>query len=185
ASVEALAADVGLPASHVLPTAGSSDPLHRAVLAFASPARPLVVADPGYEAPERAARFLGAKVIPVPLRKDYAHDCRAMAKADPAAGVIYVCNPNNPTGSVTGKEDLDDLVANQPRGCVVLVDEAYIHFASSAASAVGHVAAGKDVIVLRSFSKLYGMAGLRAGAALARPELLERLRGYGGLGFLP
>ncbi len=185
AFVEALAADVGLPASHILPTAGSSDPLHRAVLAYTSPSRSLVLANPGYEAPERAAKFLGAKVIPVPLRKDFAHDCKAMAKADPAAGVIYVCNPNNPTGSVTRKEDMDDLIASKPKGCIVLVDEAYIHFATSATSAIEHVAAGKDVIVLRSFSKIYGMAGLRAGAALARPDLLERLRGYGGLGFLP
>jgi aspartate/methionine/tyrosine aminotransferase len=85
--------------------------------------------------------------------------------------MIYVCNPNNPTGSVTRKEDIDDLIASKPKGCIVLVDEAYIHFATSAVSAVEHVAAGKDVIVLRSFSKLYGMAGLRAGAALARPDL--------------
>jgi histidinol-phosphate aminotransferase len=185
AFVEALAAALRLPASHVLPTAGSSDPLHRAVLAYTARDRSLVVAEPGYEAPARAANFLGARVIPVPLRRDYAHDCRAMARADAAAGVIYVCNPNNPTGSVTRKEDVDYLVDNKPRGCIVLVDEAYIHFATSATSAIEHVAAGKDVIVLRSFSKLYGMAGLRAGAALARPDVLERLRGYGGLGFLP
>ncbi len=185
AYVEALAAAVGLPTSHILPSAGSSDPLHRAVLAYTSPSRPLVLAEPGYEAPGRAARFLGAKVIPVPLRKDYAHDCKAMAQADPAAGVIYICNPNNPTGSVTRKEDMDYLIAHKPKGCIVLIDEAYIHFSTSATSALEHVAAGKDVIVLRSFSKLYGMAGLRAGAALARPDLLERLRGYGGLGFLP
>jgi histidinol-phosphate/aromatic aminotransferase/cobyric acid decarboxylase-like protein len=144
-----------------------------------------VLADPGYEAPGRAARFLGAKVISVPLRKDYAHDCKAMAQADPATGVIYICNPNNPTGSVTRKEDVDHLVAHKPKGCIVLIDEAYVHFSASATSAIEHVAAGRDVIVLRSFSKLYGMAGLRAGAALARPDLLERLRGYGGLGFLP
>jgi histidinol-phosphate aminotransferase len=185
AFVDAMAAAEGLPTSHILPSAGSSDPLHRAVLAFTSPSRPLVVAEPGYEAPGRAAQFMGAKVISVPLRKDYAHDARAMAQADPAAGVIYICNPNNPTGSVTRKEDVDYLVAHKPTGCIVLIDEAYIHFATSATSAIEHVAAGKDVIVLRSFSKLYGMAGLRAGAALARPDLLERVRGYGGLGFLP
>jgi histidinol-phosphate aminotransferase len=185
AFVEAMAAAEGLATSHILPTAGSSDPLHRAVLAFTSPSRPLVVADPGYEAPGRAAKFMGANVIQVPLRKDYAHDAKAMAGADPAAGVIYICNPNNPTGTVTRKEDVDSIIANKPKGCIVLIDEAYIHFATSATSAIEHVAAGKDVIVLRSFSKLYGMAGLRAGAALGRPDLLERLRGYGGLGFLP
>src|SRR5579872_519459 len=125
AFVEAMADDVGLPATHVLAAAGSSDPLHRAVLAFTSPSRPLVLAEPGYEAPGRAARFLGAKVIKVPLRKDYTHDAKAMAQAHPSAGVIYVCNPNNPTGTVTRKEDVEYVVANKPQGCVVLIDEAY------------------------------------------------------------
>ena len=105
-------------------------------------------------------------------------------KADPKAGVIYICNPNNPTGTITRKADVEAVVANKPDGCVVLIDEAYIHF-SSASSAVGLVAAGKDVIVLRTFSKIYGMAGLRAGAALGRPDLLAKLRGYGGINFLP
>ncbi len=185
AFVEAMAAVEGLPTSYVLPSAGSSDPLHRAVLAFTSPSRPLVLANPGYEAPERAARFLGAKVIQVPLRKDYAHDPQAMVQADPNAGVIYICNPNNPTGTVTRKEAIDFIVAHKPPGCLVLVDEAYIHFATTATPATALVTAGKEVIVLRSFSKLYGMAGLRAGAALGRPDLLERLRGYGGLAFMP
>jgi histidinol-phosphate aminotransferase len=185
AFVEAMAAVEGLPPSYVFPSAGSSDPLHRVVLAFTSPARPLIVADPGYEAPERAARFIGAKVMQVPLRKDYSHDADAMTRADANAGVIYVCNPNNPTGTVTRKEDLAAIVANKPKGCIVLIDEAYIHFSATATPATEMVAAGKDVIVLRSFSKLYGMAGLRAGAALGRPDLLERLRGYGGLGILP
>jgi histidinol-phosphate aminotransferase len=183
--VHAVAEAEGVPPSHVLPAAGSSDPLHRAVLAFASPTRPLVVATPGYEAPEGAARFVGAKAITVPLRKDFSHDPDAMAKAAPDAGVIYVCNPNNPTGTVTRKADVEAIVANKPAGCVVLIDEAYVHFADAAASAAGLVAAGKDVIVLRTFSKLYGMAGLRAGAALGRPDLLARLRGFGGINFLP
>jgi histidinol-phosphate aminotransferase len=185
AFVDAMAASAGLPTSHVLPSAGSSDPLHRAVLAFTSPSRPLVTAEPGYEAPEGAARFIKAKVIRVPLRKDYSHDPEAMAKAHPNAGLIFVCNPNNPTGTVTRKEDVAAIVANKPRGCVVLIDEAYIHFTASASPATDLVAAGKDVVVLRTFSKLYGMAGLRAGAALARPDLLDKLRAFSGLNFLP
>jgi histidinol-phosphate aminotransferase len=185
AFVETLAAAEGVPATHVLPSAGSSDPLHRCVLAFTAPKRPLVVADPGYEAPGNAARFMEAKVIAVPLRKDYSHDAKAMAEADADTGLIYVCNPNNPTGTVTRKEDIDSLVANKPKGCVVLIDEAYLHFAPSATSATPHVAAGKDVIVLRTFSKLYGMAGLRAGAAIGRPDLLDKLRKFGGLGIMP
>jgi histidinol-phosphate aminotransferase len=185
AFAETLAAVEALPSTHVLPAAGSSDPLHRCVLAFTSPSRPLVTADPGYEAPEHAARLVGSKVIRVPLRKDYAHDVRAMARAADNTGLIYICNPNNPTGTVTCKEDIAFLVANKPAGCVVLVDEAYIHFARTAAPATQWVAAGKDVIVLRTFSKIYGMAGLRAGAALGRPDLLDKVRGYSGLPVLP
>src|SRR5207302_1303993 len=94
--VETLAALEGLPDTHVQASAGSSDPLHRAVLAFTGPNKPLVTADPGYEAPERAAKFMEAKVIRVPLRKDYSHNAQAMVAASPQAGVIYVCNPNNP-----------------------------------------------------------------------------------------
>jgi histidinol-phosphate aminotransferase len=183
--VETMAAVLEVPETHVLASAGSSDPLHRAVLAFTSPSRSLVIGDPGYEAPARAAKFVGAKVFQVPLRKDYTHDPQAMLRADPDAGLIYICNPNNPTGTVTRKDDIAEIVAKKPKGCIVLIDEAYIHFAKTATPATEMVAAGKDVIVLRTFSKLYGMAGLRAGAALSRPDLLEKLRSYGGLGILP
>jgi histidinol-phosphate aminotransferase len=180
----AMAEVEGLADDHVMPFAGSSDPLHRAVLAFTGPGKSYVVADPGYEAGERAAHFIGAKTVTVPLRKDYAHDVHAMAQADPNAGLIYVCNPNNPTGSITPKEDIEYLVAHKPSGAIVLLDEAYIHLSKTAEPASALVAADKDVIILRTFSKLYGMAGLRAGAALGRPDLLAKLRGYGA-GALP
>jgi histidinol-phosphate aminotransferase len=183
--VRAMAEAVGVPATHLMPSAGSSDPLFRTVLAFTSPDRPVVVAAPGYEAPDWAARSVGAKVIAVPLRKDYSHDPQGMVKADPNAGVIYICNPNNPTGTVTLKGDVEFVVANKPKGCIVLIDEAYIHFAKTASTAIPLVAAGEDVIVLRTFSKIYGMAGLRAGAALGRPDLLEKLKRYAGINFLP
>jgi histidinol-phosphate aminotransferase len=180
----AMAEVEGIEADHVMPFAGSSDPLHRAVLAYTGPGKSYVTADPGYEAGERAARFLNAKTIPVPLRKDYAHDVHAMAQADPEAGLIYVCNPNNPTGSITPKEDIEYLVSHKPKDAIVLLDEAYIHLSKNAEPASALVAAGKDVIILRTFSKIYGMAGLRAGAALGRPDLLAKLRSYGA-GALP
>jgi histidinol-phosphate aminotransferase len=184
AFVDAMAATEGVPHDHVLPFAGSSDPLHRVVLAYTGPEKSFIVADPGYEAGERAAEFVGARTIKVPLRKDWAHDVRAMAAADPNAGVIYVCNPNNPTGSATSKEDIEYLVNNKPKGAIVLLDEAYIHLSKTAEPASPLVAAGKDVIILRTFSKIYGMAGLRAGAAMGRPDLLAKMRGYGA-GALP
>lgn len=174
----------GLPRDCVAAFAGSSDPLHRAVFAFCGPARGLVVADPGYEAPERAARVLGAKTTKVPLRADGSHDVRAMAAADPQAGLIYLCNPNNPTGSITRPEDVKLLVASKPKDAIVLVDEAYIHFSKNAATAVPMILQNKDVVVLRTFSKLFGMAGLRAGSAMGRFDLIERLREYGA-GALP
>lgn len=157
--------------------AGSSGPLHQAVLAFTSPTKPFVTADPAYEAPERAAKFIGANVIRVPLTKNYAHDVRAMAAASPDAGLIYICNPNNPTGTLTQKSDIEWLVANKPKGAVVLIDEAYTHI-SGAPFNTDLVAKDKDVVILRTFSKIYGMAGLRAGAAIARPDLLQKLNGF-------
>jgi histidinol-phosphate aminotransferase len=182
--VETMAEIEGVSRDHVLPFAGSSDPLHRVVLAFTGPEKSFVVADPGYEAGEKAADFVGARTVKVPLRKDWSHDVRAMAAADPNAGVIYVCNPNNPTGSVTAKDEIEYLVNNKPKGAIVLLDEAYIHLSKTAERGSPLVAADKDVIILRTFSKLYGMAGLRAGAALGRPDLLAKIRGYGA-GALP
>src|SRR5579872_3826199 len=163
--------------AYVQPYAGSSAPLHQAVLAFTSPTKPFVTADPGYEAGERAAEFIGAKVIRVPLTKDYAHDVKAMAAASPDAGLIYVCNPNNPTGTLTPKSDLEWLVNNKPKGAVVMIDEAYTHI-SGAPFNTDLVAADKDVVILRTFSKIYGMAGLRAGAAIARPDLNDKISGF-------
>jgi len=173
----------GLKANYVQPFAGSSAPLHQAVLAFTSPAKPFVTASPGYEAGERAAKFIGAKVIGVPLTRSYAHDVKAMAAASPDAGLIYVCNPNNPTGTLTPREDIEWLLANKPRGSVLMLDEAYIHIAG-APMCSDLVARDKEIIILRTFSKIYGMAGLRAGAALARPDLLEKITNYSS-GALP
>ena len=157
---------------------GSSPALHQAVLAFTSPTRPLVTADPGYEAGGRAADFIGSPVIKVPLTSTYAHDVKAMAAASPTAGLIYICNPNNPTGTLTPKSDIEWLVANKPAGTIVMIDEAYTHI-SDAPFNSDLVAQGKDVVILRTFSKIYGMAGLRAGAAFARPDLMKKLSGWG------
>jgi histidinol-phosphate/aromatic aminotransferase/cobyric acid decarboxylase-like protein len=172
-----LADQEGVKPDYVQPWGGSSAPLHQAVMAFTSKDRPFVIAEPGYEAGERAAKFIGSKVIRVPLRADYSHDVKAMAAASPTPGLIYLCNPNNPTGSVTMRSDIEWLVKNKPAGSVLLLDEAYIHL-SNEQSGVDWVAADKDVIILRTFSKLYGMAGLRAGAAIARPDLLAKIQPY-------
>jgi histidinol-phosphate aminotransferase len=180
---ELLARQEGVKPDYVQPYAGSGGALHQAVLAFCSPTKPFVTADPGYEAGERAAKFIGAVVIGVPLNKNYEHDVRRMAVASPDAGLIYLCNPNNPTGTLTPREDIEWLAANKPKGSVLLLDEAYIHIAG-APTGSELVAKDADVVILRTFSKIYGMAGLRAGAAIGRPDLLAKIRQFSS-GALP
>ena len=173
------AQSIGVPEDYVSIFPGSSNPLHYTVMEFCSPSASFVTADPSYEAGMHAADGAGARVVKVPLTKTYAHDVRAMVAAAPDAGVLYICSPNNPTGTLTSHADVEWLLANKPKKSVVLVDEAYIHFCD-APSTIDLAKAGKDIVVLRTFSKLYGMAGLRCGFAIARPDVIEKLESYGG-----
>jgi histidinol-phosphate aminotransferase len=178
-TAQTLAAVEGIKESYVDVYAGSSAPLHQAVLAFCSKDRPFVKADPGYEAGERAADFIGARAVNVPLRKGtWDHDVKAMLRSAPNGGLYYVCNPNNPTGTLTKREDIEWLLANKPKDAIVMVDEAYIHISPNAVSCIDLAAKDKDILVLRTFSKLYGMAGLRAGVAISRPEILEKVKPF-------
>jgi histidinol-phosphate aminotransferase len=131
-----------------------------------------------------AAKVSGARVVKAPLTTTFAHDVKAMVAAAPDAGLFYACTPNNPTGTITPHSDIEYLVEHKPKGSIVLVDEAYIHF-SDATTCIDLVKADKDVIVLRTFSKIYGMAGLRCGLAVARPDLLEKISGFSGWNSLP
>ena len=173
-----------LKTDYIYCTAGSTPPLCLSVLAFTSPQKSYVTADPCFETGMMMASIAGARVVKVPLTKTYAHDVKAMLAADSSAGVFYVCNPNNPTGTLTSHSDIEYLVANKPKDSIVLVDEAYIHLTETP-SALDLVKAGKDVIVLRTFSKVYGMAGLRCGFVIARPDLLDKVIARGGQNFMP
>ena len=181
--IDQFAKQEGVKTEYLRLFAGSTEPLHYTVLAFTSPKLSYVTADPGFEAGMFMSRVSGARVVKVPLTKTHAHDVRKMVSSAPDAGVIYICNPNNPTGTLTPHSDIEYAVENKPKGAVVLVDEAYVHF-SDAPTAVDLVKADKDVIVLRTFSKLYGMAGIRCGFAIGRPNLLEKLDSFGG-NFMP
>jgi histidinol-phosphate aminotransferase len=158
---------------------GSSGPLDLALMSNIGPDKPLVYGDPSYEQGPRAADVMKAPKYPVPLTASYAHDVRAMLKAHPSPGAYYIVNPNNPTGTMTPKADIVWLVNNKPKGSVVIIDEAYFHF-SNDESCIDLVTQDKDVIVMRTFSKIYGMAGLRAGFAIARPDLIERFSNVPG-----
>jgi len=174
----------GLKSEYVRAFPGSGEPLHFSVLAFTSTSRSYVTADPGYEAGMHAAKISGARVVKTPLGSSYAHDVKAMLGAAPDAGLFYICTPNNPTGTLTPHADIEDLVEHKPKGSIVLVDEAYIHF-SDAITALDLVKADKDVIVLRTFSKIYGMAGLRCGLAIGRPDLVAKISSFSGWNSLP
>ena len=167
---------------YVMPYPGSGTPLANLVPAFTSPTRSWVMASPGYGS--GASKDIGNKVIKVPLRKDYSHDVEAMIKADPNAGVYYICNPNNPTGTMTPRKDMEYILANKKKDAILVVDEAYIHFSGRDSMSTDLVRQDKDVVVLRTFSKIYGMAGLRAGMAYARPDLLAQLAKFGRTGNL-
>jgi histidinol-phosphate aminotransferase len=182
--VKTFTAMEGLKPEYLRVFPGSSEPLHFSVLSYTSPARSYVTADPGYEAGMRAAKISGARVVKTPLTGTYAHDIKAMLAAAPDAGLFYVCTPNNPTGTMTPHADIEQLLAAKPKGSVVLVDEAYIHF-SDGVSALDLVKADQDVIVLRTFSKIYGMAGIRCGMAIARPDLLAKLESFSGWSAMP
>ncbi len=182
--VKTFAAQEGLKAEYVHAFPGSSGPLHYSVLAFTSPAKSYVTADPGYEAGAHAAKISGARVVNVPLTKTHAHDVKAMLREAPDAGMFYICSPNNPTGTLTSHSDIEFLLANKSKDSIVLVDEAYIHF-SDATSAFDLVKAERDLVVLRTFSKIYGMAGLRCAFAVARPDLLEKINSFSGWSAMP
>jgi histidinol-phosphate aminotransferase len=151
---------------------GSGGPLDLALMSNIGPDRPLIYGDPSYEQGPRAADAMGAPKFPVKLTPTYAHDVKAMLAAHPSPGAYYIVNPNNPTGTMTPREDIVWLLKNKPKGSVVIVDEAYFHF-SNDESMIPLVMANEDLMVTRTFSKIYGMAGLRAGVVIAHPERLR------------
>ena len=175
----AVAAVEGIPAGHITAWPGSSDPLSRVAVAYASPTRGIVTGNPAYEAIWRTGDWLGAKVTKVPLTKDYAHDVKAMLAADPNAGVYYICSPNNPTGTITPLADIQWLADNKPKDAILVVDEAYIHWFDGP-NAAKLAATRDDVLILRTFSKLFGMAGMRLGLTFASPAIMQKMMRYDG-----
>jgi histidinol-phosphate aminotransferase len=137
----------------------------------------LVAADPTFEAILNNASANGAEVVKVPLTGNFQHDLPKMLESA-KAGLIYVCNPNNPTASITPKAELRDFIGTAPPQTMILVDEAYFHYADSP-NYESVIALAKDhpnLIVSRTFSKIYGMAGLRCGYCVAQKEAIDRLR---------
>ena len=153
---------------------GSAGPLNLALASNIGPDRPLVYGDPSYEQGPGVADMLGAPKFGVKLTECYGHDVKAMVAATPRAGAYYIVNPNNPTGTITPKADIVWLLKNKPAGSVVIVDEAYHHF-SNEESCIDLVAADQDIIVTRTFSKIFGLGGMRIGWAYGPPAVIDVL----------
>ena len=167
----------------VLLGAGSTDILRMAAQAFLGPHRALVVADPTFDAPEHYALSLGTPVIKVPLTPEFAHDLSAMrSRVTQTTGLVYVCNPNDPTGTLTRTQELEKFISSLPATTTVVVDEAYHEYAASASGAytsfIAQAGRGSQLIVLRTFSKVYGLAGLRLGYAAGDPKVLASMRTF-------
>ena len=163
----------GLKQDYVQLYPGSRGPLDLALYSSLLNGKDLVVGDPSYEQGPAAGAKINAKVHMVSLLPSGSYDIDAMLKVSDNIGAFYICNPNNPTGTITPKSELIRLAKNKPAGSVVIIDEAYHHF-STEESAIDLVGADQDVIVVRTFSKIYGMAGLRAGFLIAKPELQQK-----------
>lgn len=179
--VERIAAYHAVSPECIVPGSGSGEILRMAVYACVSPSRALVTAAPSFEDPVRYAELAGATVIAVPVTRDLRLDLGTMAERATGAGLIFVCNPNNPTGTVHGAAAIAEFVDRIQRvspEATVLIDEAYHHYVedSAYATAVPLALNRRNVVVTRTFSKLYGMAGLRLGYAVGQPETIARLR---------
>ena len=161
---------------------GSTDILRIAATAFAGSRKKIVIASPTFDWLGGFADRLGAQVVRVPLARDYSHDLLAMlARCDAATAMVYVGNPNNPTGTLTRRQDLEAFLRKLPPTIHVVIDEAYHDYVepfADYASFIDRPVADPRVIVTRSFSKIHGLAGLRVGYAVAAPDTARRLRSY-------
>ncbi|HEY4282206.1 MAG TPA: aminotransferase class I/II-fold pyridoxal phosphate-dependent enzyme [Chthoniobacterales bacterium] len=178
ALVSALAKMNGVDPGQILLGDGSGEILKICADAFTGPKLgKLVVADPTFEAVLNHATVNGAEVEKVPLTSTFAHDLPKMTAAA-SDGLVYVCNPNNPTASITPKNDLSDFITTAPSSTMILVDEAYFHYTDSPdyESVIPMVKDHQNLIVARTFSKIYGMAGLRCGYGVAQKGTIERMR---------
>ena len=182
--IEVIAAHHGVKPENVLLTAGSGEVLQVVGTTFLAGGKKVVGADPSYGSVYQHATNIKADAIKVPLRKDYRADIAGMIKAanDNAAqvGFFYLCNPNNPTGVIVPKAEVDAAVKGIPKGMPILIDEAYHHFVDDPnyAESVSYIKEGRPVIVARTFSKIAALAAMRIGYALAPAELIKQMRPY-------
>jgi len=179
---ERIAAASRVKPEQVLLGCGSTEILRMAAFAFLGNGRQLIQASPTFEAIEHYARAAGSEAISVRLAPGFAHDLHGMlARATASTTLVYICNPNNPTATLTPRKDLENFITRLPASTLVVIDEAYHHYAGHSGMYASFIDRPLDdgrVIVARTFSKVYGLAGLRLGYAVASPKLIQQMRKF-------
>jgi histidinol-phosphate aminotransferase len=177
---ESMASHHGVKVEQVVIGAGSTEHLLMSARAFCGSGKNVVVADPTFESLAEFVAQQGGEVRKVPLTGNFGHDLDGMLqRMDANTGLIYICNPNNPTASITAAKDIETFLSKVPANATVLIDEAYFHFADGMPdyrSFMDH--AGDRVVVMRTFSKIYGMAGIRLGYAVTSEATAKRLLAF-------
>ena len=176
--VAELARVLGLPGDHLIVGRGSDEIIHMAGLAFLNPGEEAIMGDPYFVLYDLTTVLMDARPVRVPL-KDYRFDVqKALASITPRSKVIFVCSPNNPTGTILTSEELALLVDKLPDRVLLVLDEAYSEYADREQfpNSLEYVRQGRNVLVLRTFSKIYALAGLRVGYGMARPEIIAALQ---------
>lgn len=173
---ETLADKEGVSAKQILISPGSTDILEKFAFATCLKGGNVISADPGYMSIVNTARAIGATWKNIPLKSDYSHDLKAMeAAVDDETRFVYICNPNNPTGTITPIEEIKAFAKRVSKKVPVFIDEAYIELMDGGESAVSLVQEGYDVIICRTYSKIHGMAGLRIGYMIASEDRVESI----------
>ncbi len=182
ALMDALAARELVPAEYIIPTAGSGPILQMTAMAYAEEGKNMITVAPGYTQLTRTFEGFGGTAKIIPLNDKLEHDLAAMKAAiDENTVLVYLCNPNNPTGTTVDAMALKAFIDELPAGVVAFVDEAYLELSDGgleANSMIGSVREGKNVIIARTFSKVYGMAGLRVGYGIMSPDKIEKIKKY-------
>ncbi len=185
--MDKIALKEGVKQENIMMGPGSSDLLEKTAMVFFQKGGNIVSADPAYMSLIKVAEATGATWKAIPLKKDWSHDLAAMEAAiDAETKLVYICNPNNPTGSMTDHAELLDFCSRVSAKVPIFIDEAYLGFLEDAdkKSMVSLIAEGKNVIIARTFSKIQGMAGIRVGYVVAQPATLEIIQAVtrGGMG---
>jgi histidinol-phosphate aminotransferase len=161
---------------------GSTDILRMAAFAFLGNGKRLIQAAPTFEAIGEYARAASAEVTAVPLTPRFSHDLDGMqAQVTASTTLVYICNPNNPTASLTPRNDLETFIGKLPASTFVVIDEAYHHYAGQSAMYASFIDRPFDnerVIVTRTFSTVYGLAGVRLGYAVSSPNTIQNMRQF-------